>query len=75
LTEKDCQHPAGGFRAPAQRGTLPGDEDSMTDRAFYLALTLLVLTLAAGEIVYGVFGPFSAPLHQVDELSSINRTR
>jgi hypothetical protein len=47
----------------------------MTDRVFYLALTLLVLTLATGEVVYGVFGPFSASLHQIDEFSSSNRTR
>jgi hypothetical protein len=45
----------------------------MTDRAFYLALTLLVLTLAAGEVAYGMFGPFSAPQHQIDEFSSSNR--
>jgi hypothetical protein len=47
----------------------------MTDRVFYLALTLLVLTLAAGEVLYGVFGPFSSLPHQIDELSSVNRAR
>ncbi len=45
----------------------------MTDRRFYLLLTLLVLTLAAGEVVYAMVGPLSAPTHQVDDLSSINR--
>jgi hypothetical protein len=45
----------------------------MTDRAFYLALTLLVLTLAAGEVAYGMFGPFGAREHQIDEFSSSNR--
>jgi hypothetical protein len=47
----------------------------MTDRVFYLTMTLLVLTLAAGEIVYGMFGPFSAHSHRIDEFSSINRSR
>ncbi|HEY3938056.1 MAG TPA: hypothetical protein VGL97_11530 [Bryobacteraceae bacterium] len=47
----------------------------MTDRVFYVAMTLLVLTLAAGEIVYGMFGPFSAHSHRIDEFSSINRAR
>ena len=45
----------------------------MTDRTFYLALTLLVLALAGGEAAYGVFGPFSARQHQIDEFSSSNR--
>jgi hypothetical protein len=47
----------------------------MTDRQFYLALALLVVTLAGGEIVYAVFGPFSAPTPQIDEFSSSNRAR
>jgi hypothetical protein len=47
----------------------------MTDRGFYLAMTLVVLMLATGEIVYGVFGPFSAHSHRIDEFSSINRAR
>ncbi len=47
----------------------------MTDRRFYLLLTLLVLTLATGEVVYAMVGPLSAPTHQVDDLSSINRVR
>jgi len=47
----------------------------MTDRRFYLLLTLLVLTLAAGEVVYAVLGPFSAPTHVIDEFSSSNRER
>jgi hypothetical protein len=42
----------------------------MTDRRFYLALALLVLTLAGGEIVYAVFGPFSAPTNPIEEFSS-----
>jgi hypothetical protein len=45
----------------------------MTDRAFYLILTLLLLALAAGEVIYGTFGPFSARQHQIDEFSSSNR--
>ena len=47
----------------------------MTDRRFYLVLTLLILALACGEIVYGVLGPFSAPTHLIDEFSSRNRVR
>jgi hypothetical protein len=47
----------------------------MTDRQFYLTLTLLLLALAGGEIVYAMVGPLSAPTHQIDELSSINRVR
>ena len=47
----------------------------MTDRRFYLLLTLLVLTLTAGEIVYAMVGPLSEATHQVDELSSVNRVR
>ncbi len=41
----------------------------MTDRRFYLLLTLLFLALASGEIAYGVFGPLSASTHQIDEFS------
>jgi hypothetical protein len=47
----------------------------MTDRRFYLSLTVLVLAIAAGEIFYAMVGPLSAPTHQLDELSSINRVR
>jgi hypothetical protein len=47
----------------------------MTDSRFYLLLTLLMLALAAGEIVYAVLGPFAAPTHQIDEFSSRNRVR
>jgi hypothetical protein len=47
----------------------------MTDRRFYLLLTLLILALAGGEIVYAVLGPFSAPTHVIDEFSSSNRVR
>jgi hypothetical protein len=46
----------------------------MTDRRFYLLLTLLMLALAGAEIVYAVLGPFSAPTHMMDEFSSRNRT-
>jgi hypothetical protein len=42
----------------------------MTDRRFYLLLTLPVLALAAGEVFYAMVGPLSAPTHQVDELSN-----
>jgi len=65
-----------GFRVSARRGIFAqGRGFRMTDRRFYLLLTLLVLTLAAGEVVYAMVGPLSAPTHQVDELSSINRVR
>ena len=47
----------------------------MTDRRFYLLLALLLLALASGEIVYAMVGPLSAPTHQIDEFSSINRVR
>ncbi|SHH64566.1 hypothetical protein [Bradyrhizobium erythrophlei] len=47
----------------------------MTDQRFYLLLTLLILALACGEIVYAVLGPFSAPTHTIDEFSSRNRVR
>jgi hypothetical protein len=47
----------------------------MTDRRFYLLLTLLLLALAGGEIVYAMVGPLSEPTRQLDELSSINRVR
>jgi hypothetical protein len=47
----------------------------MTDRRFYLLLTLLILALPGGEIVYAVLGPFSAPTHVIDEFSSSNRVR
>jgi hypothetical protein len=47
----------------------------MTDRGFYLLLTVLLLALAAGEVVYAMVGPLSAPTHQVEEFSSISRVR
>jgi hypothetical protein len=47
----------------------------MSDRRFYLLLTLLILALAGGEIVYAVLGPFSEPTHVIDEFSSSNRVR
>jgi hypothetical protein len=47
----------------------------MTDRRFYLLLTLLVLALAAGEVVYAMVGPLSEPTPQLEEVSSINRVR
>ncbi len=65
-----------GFRASPRRVIFARRRGfGMTDRRFYLLLTLLVLTLAAGEVVYAMVGPLSAPPHQVDELSSINRVR
>jgi hypothetical protein len=48
---------------------------AMEDRWFFIAVMALVLALAAGEIVYGVYGPFSASAHRIDEFSSSNRTR
>lgn len=45
----------------------------MEDRWFFIAMVALVLALAAGEIAYGVYGPFSARAHAIDEFSSINR--
>ena len=62
-------HPLVGVSSPGPGGF------RMTDRRFYLLLTLLVLTPAAGEVVYAMVGPLSAPTHQVDDLSSINRVR
>jgi hypothetical protein len=47
----------------------------MTDRRFYLLLTLLLLALAGGEVVYAMVGPLSEPTHRLDEFSSINRVR
>jgi hypothetical protein len=47
----------------------------MTDRRFYLLLTLLLLALAGGEVVYAMVGPLAEPMHQVDEFSSINRVQ
>jgi hypothetical protein len=38
----------------------------LTDRRFYLLLTWLVLALAAGEVVYAMVGPLSAPPHQIE---------
>ena len=50
-------------------------DSEMTDRGFYLLLTVLLLALAAGEVVYAMVGPLSAPTHQVEEFSSISRVR
>jgi hypothetical protein len=47
----------------------------MTDRQFYLLLALLLLALAAGEVVYAMVGPLSETTGQLGELSSINRVR
>jgi hypothetical protein len=47
----------------------------MEDRWFLIAVVALVLALAAGEIAYGVYGPFSASAHRIDEFSSSNRAR
>jgi hypothetical protein len=59
----------------AASGSGAGLRNRMTDRRFYLLLTLVILALAGGEIVYAVWGPFSAPTHQIDEFSSSNRVR
>jgi hypothetical protein len=45
----------------------------MSDRSFFVALIACLLLLAAGEIAYGIYGPFSGHGHQMDEFSSINR--
>ena len=53
----------------------PGWGFGMTDRRFYLLLALLLLALAAGEVVYAMVGPLSETTGQLGELSSINRVR
>jgi hypothetical protein len=47
----------------------------MTDRRFYQLLTLLLLALGGGEVVYAMVGPLSEPTRLLDEPSSINRVR
>ena len=48
----------------------------MEDRPFFITLILLLLLLAAGEVAYGVYGPFSAETaHDMHEFSSRNRMR
>ncbi|MEW6645419.1 MAG: hypothetical protein AB1586_33320 [Pseudomonadota bacterium] len=47
----------------------------MEDRSFFVALVLAMLVLAAGEIAYGVYGPFSASGRDMMEFSSRNRLR
>jgi hypothetical protein len=37
----------------------------MTDRRFYLLLALLLLALAAGEVVYAMVGPLSETTGQL----------
>lgn len=44
-----------------------GQISPMSDRQFYLAMTLLILALAAGEIV--LFGPFAAHSHRLTHQS------
>ena len=53
----------------------PGWGFGMTDRQFYLLLALLLLAVAAGEVVYAMVGPLSETTGQLGELSSINRVR
>jgi hypothetical protein len=59
----------------ARVGFLQLTGTEMTDRGFYLLLTLLLLALAAAEVVYAMVGPLSVPTHQVEETSSISRVR
>ncbi|WP_315830912.1 hypothetical protein [Bradyrhizobium prioriisuperbiae] len=48
----------------------------MEDRSFFITLILLMLALAAGEVAYGIYGPFSADApHEMHEFSSRNRLR
>ena len=48
----------------------------MEDRSFFVTLILLMLVLAAGEVAYGVYGPFFADTtHEMHEFSSRNRLR
>lgn len=47
----------------------------MEDRSFFVTVVLVMLALAAGEIAYGIYGPFSAPGHDAMEFSSRNRLR
>ena len=48
----------------------PGWGFGMTDRQFYLLLALLLLALAAGEVVYAMVGPLSETTGQLGELSA-----
>ena len=59
----------------ARVGFLQLTGTEMTDRRFYLLLTLLLLALGGGEVVYAMVGPLSEPTRLLDELSSINRVR
>lgn len=47
----------------------------MEDRSFFAAIVVALLVLAAGEIAYGIYGPFSASGHDTMEFSSRNRLR
>ncbi|MBR1219382.1 hypothetical protein JQ557_15370 [Bradyrhizobium sp. U87765 SZCCT0131] len=47
----------------------------MEDRSFFVALALVMLVLAAGEIAYGVYGPFSRSGRDMIDFSSRNRLR
>lgn len=47
----------------------------MEDRRFFAIVMTVVMLLAAGEIAYGIYGPFTARAHMVDDFSSSNRAR
>ena len=48
----------------------------MEDRSFFVTLIMLMLVLAAGEVAYGVYGPFfTDTTHEMHEFSSRNRLR
>lgn len=61
--------------ALAKRTTTNVSRARMEDRSFFVALVLAMLVLAAGEIAYGVYGPFSASGRDMMEFSSRNRLR
>lgn len=47
----------------------------MSDSRFHMLIIVIVCLLAAGEICYGMFGPFLDRDHRATEFSSINRAR
>ena len=77
LSERTRAHDSGmSFARFRRSGYLhPGWGFGMTDRQFYLLLALLLLAVAAGEVVYAMVGPLSETTGQLGELSSINRVR
>jgi hypothetical protein len=46
----------------------------MSDSRFHILIIVIVCLLAAGELAYGMFGPFMDGDHRATEFSSINRT-